>query len=160
VLRLTFPLGSFTAGPPRALRVRRLDGRGVAAGWRVTSRWPAPADAAMPGMSYFAILERSDLAAGERLLVQATGDPSAAPQHGVFIPASALVISGARYWAYRRDTGGSFVRVPVDIDRTRPGGYFVSEGIGPGDAIVVAGAGLLLARELHPSADTDADPNP
>jgi hypothetical protein len=151
IARISFPLGSFTAGAPAHLRVRRLDQR-TGDPWRVTTLWAAPADGSMPGRSYFAVLEKSDLTEGERLLAWATDAAAQGTAAGVFIPASALFSSDHAYWCYTRRTDGTYQRIPVDIDRPQPGGYFIAAGIEPGDPVVTAGAGLLLARESGSAA--------
>jgi hypothetical protein len=154
IARISFPLGSFTAGGPAHLRVRRLD-QPLRNSWRIPNVWAAPADGSMPGRSYFAVLEQSDVNEGERLLAWATDAAAHGTEAGVFIPATALVITEHAYWCYARRANGTYQRIPVDIERPQPGGYFIAAGIEPGDPVVTAGAGLLLARESGSAADAD-----
>ena len=162
VIRVSFPLGGFPIDAPGRLRLNRLDHRSDASSWPASRIWPAPADASMPGRSYFAVIEHADLAEGERLLARATDALSPSARVGVLIPASAVVISADKYWCYTKDVNGTFTRIPVDVDRPQAGGYFVHDGIGPGDLVVTSGAGLLLARDTGPAPDAgsaaDADP--
>ena len=78
-------------------------------------------------------------------------------QTGVQIPASALVLSASQPWAYVQTKPGTFLRVPVDMSKPVPGGYFQAAGggIASGQAIVTSGAGLLLARETNPSTEPE-----
>ena len=152
LLRVTFPLGAVTADTPRHVRVQRL-GRDRDSTGAVTALWAAPADSSMPGRSYFALLEKSDAADGERLLAWASG--SEAAQQGVVIPASALVISGDEYWCYLERTPGIFVRASADVSRPLQAGYFIAQGIHPGDRVVTSGAGLLLAHETGGAKDAE-----
>jgi hypothetical protein len=155
VVRISFPLGSFTIDDPRRLRLRRLDHRTEASSWSISRLWDAPADSSMPGHSYFAVVETSNLAEGERLLAWATAAASPSAHAGVLIPASSVVISDDKYWCYTQGPNDTFTRMLVDVDRPQAGGYFVSDGIKPGDLVVTSGAGLLLARDTNPAVDAD-----
>jgi hypothetical protein len=155
IIRISFPLGAFKTGAPADLRLTRLDARATAPAWRIPALWAASEDVSMPGRSYFAVVEKSDLNDGERLLISATDTHSPTLQSGVFIPASALVVGGGDYWCYTQRQNGAFARVVVDISRPQAAGYFVAEGIKPGDPVVTSGAGLLLARETSATGDTD-----
>lgn len=150
LLRVTFPLGAPFPGTPASLRVTRLD---AATGWTLHPVWSAPADANLPGRSFFALLKDTDAGEGERLLVWAPGTGSA--QHGVSVPAASLVISDGKYWCYVEARPGVYVRREVATDRPLEAGYFVTQGIAAGDPVVSSGAGLLLAHELNPSTEAD-----
>ena len=113
----------------------------------------APADASLPGRSFFALLKDGEAGEGERLLVWAPG--TGAAQHGVTVPAASLVISDGKYWCYVERTAGVYVRREVTTDRPLGADYFVTQGIAAGDRIVIAGAGLLLAREMNPGTEAD-----
>ncbi len=56
LVRATFPLGALAEGTPTSLRARRI-GTSHASGWKMTSIWEAPADASVPGRSFFALLK-------------------------------------------------------------------------------------------------------
>ena len=150
LLRATFPLGAQLSGTPASLRAARLD---AATGWTLHQVWSAPADASLPGRSFFALLKDGEAGEGERLLVWAPG--TGAAQHGVTVPAASLVISDGKYWCYVERTAGVYVRREVTTDRPLGADYFVTQGIAAGDRIVIAGAGLLLAREMNPGTEAD-----
>ena len=158
LLRATFPLGTVHGQAPTTLRAAHLDAiqsvsPQTALGTELTSIWDAPADASVPGRSFFALLKGSDYAEGERLLVWAPGAGSV--QTGVLLPAAAVVISNGRYWCYVEKHPGHYLRIAVDTGRPLARGYVVTEGVELGDKVVTSAAGLLLARETN--ADTDAD---
>jgi multidrug efflux system membrane fusion protein len=150
LVRITFPLGAITNGTPQNLKIARLgDG---AKSWGVSSIWDAPADPAIPGRGFYALVDGSDLAQNEH--VTATM-PVGAAESGVTVPANALVYGDSQAWAYVEAKPGTFQRVPVDTGKPMGDGYFLpgSAGVDPGKPMVTSGAGLLLAHELNPSTD-------
>jgi hypothetical protein len=149
LVRVTFPLGSLGSETPGRLQLAHLNAANSAKSWTAMSIWRAPADATVPGRSFFTLLKGSDASEGERLLVWA---PAGAPESGVLIPAAAAVISGGKYWCYLERKPGVFVRTELDTSMPVADGYFVTEGIAPGDKVVTNSAGLLLARETNPSS--------
>jgi hypothetical protein len=153
LVRATFPSGSLGAGVPSRLRVARLTADGNGHSWMSGTVWEAPADANVPGRSFFALLSRGDVSEGERVQVWAGSGGTA--QDGVLIPAAAVVLSNDAYWCFVEKPAGTFVRKAVDTTRPLDDGYFVNEGIKAGDAVVVTAAGLLLARELNPSSEAE-----
>jgi len=147
LVRVTFPLGALGDSDPSALRLAHLNAAPGGKSWESRSVWSAPADANIPGKSFFALLKGADAGEGEHLLAWArvgTAEP------GVGIPASAVIISNGKYWCYVEGKPGAFVRTEVDTGMPTADGYFVKEGISAGDKIVTASAGQLLAREMNP----------
>ncbi len=151
LVRVTFPLGSLSGPLPRRLRLARLDAAS-ALNWTSDLVWEAPADATIPGRSFFTSLRSTNVGEGERLQVWAS---TSATINGAVVAESALIQSNSAYWCYIEDPAGSFTRIIVDTSRPVKGGYFVTEGIRPGAMIVTAGAGLLLARETNPSTEAE-----
>lgn len=152
LVRATFPLGALPGAVPRTLQLARPDWSGKAERWKTNTVWAAPADATIPGRSLFALLPSTDVGEGERLDVWAAVDTT---QSGVLIPEAAVVISEGKYWCYVEKQPGVFTRIPIDASRPIPGGYFVKEGIAAGESVVMASAGLLLARETNPSTEAE-----
>ena len=145
LVQATFPLGvGFSATPTRFL-VSHLSTQSGQSSAVANTIWDAPADPSIPGRSFFALVEGSDLAQGEHVLIVA---PIGQPLEGVAIPADAVVLSEDKAWCYIFEKPQTFRRLPIDLDRALDGGYFVARGIKPGQPVVVKGAGLLLAREL------------
>ena len=146
LLRVTFPLGALTGPPPKSLRAARIGSAQTERGWKVNVVWAAPADATVPGRSFFALLRGSDVGEGERLMVWAL---VGATEAGVLVPASAAVISEGKYWCYIEKKPGTYIRTEIDTTKRFEGGYFVSEAVAAGDRVVTKGAGQLLARESN-----------
>ena len=152
LVRATFPLGALGNEMPRQLRVTRLGAERQS--WTARTIWEAPADPAVPGRSFYALLDGSDLAQNEHVTAAV---PVGAAQAGVTMPAEALVYGENEAWAYVASGAG---QIPAHRDRYRQGRgrrLFRAQGSGirPGQAMVVNGAGLLLARELNPSTEAE-----
>ena len=150
--RVTFPLGALGAATPARLRFSHLGATPGSGSFESLSVWAAPADASIPGRSFFALLKGSDVSEGERLLARA---PTGPPEAGVIVPFAAAVISGGKYWCYLEVKSGSFVRTEIDTGMPTDEGYFVKAGVAPGAQIVTRSAGELLARELNPGPAAD-----
>jgi hypothetical protein len=150
--RVTFPLGTLGSAVPARLRLTHI---GTAAGSKSLETqvvWNAPADATIPGRSFYAILKGGDVSEGERLIAHAA---VGAPENGVVVPYAAVVISAGKYWCYLEEKPGQFARTEVDPGMPTDEGYFVKEGIEPGAQVVTQSAGLLLARETNRSTAAD-----
>jgi len=146
--RVTFPLGALGAAVPSKLRFAHLSAAPGGRSIESASVWAAPADATIPGRSFFALLKGSETSEGERLVARAPVGTVAA---GVIVPFPAAVISGGRVWCYLEAEPGSFVRAEIDTSAPTEDGYFVRSGINPGAKVVTRSAGELLAREMNPS---------
>ncbi|MGJ3647012.1 hypothetical protein ACLB0R_00885 [Sphingomonas sp. GlSt437] len=68
-------------------------------------------------------------------------------QAAVFVPTEAVVRWHGGQWVYRATSDGKFERVSIDDGQPASGGWLVSSGLAPGDRVVVAGAGALLALD-------------
>jgi hypothetical protein len=152
LVRATFPLGSVGDTTPASVRFTHIDTTQVGKSWQSRSVWYAPADITVPGRSFFAMLKSSEVIEGDHLMAWA---PVGAPESGVLVPAAAAVISAGKFWCYIEEKPGTFVRTEFDPSRPTPDGYFVKEGISPGDKIVTTSAGQLLARESNPSTEPE-----
>ncbi len=152
LVRVTFPLGELPGGTPKSLRAAHIGAAQGETGWDMTRVWPAPADASVPGRSFFAVLKGSDAGEGERLLVFA---PVGGVESGMLIPAAAAVVSDGKFWCYVEKKPGTFERTEIAVDKPFHGGYFVTQGIAAGDKIVMHGAALLLAQESNSGAGAD-----
>jgi len=150
--RVTFPLGALGPATPAAVRLAHLDGTSGGRSFESLALWNAPADASIPGRSFFAILPGTDAAEGERLVARVAVGAATA---GVVIPFPAVVISAGKYWCYLEAKPGLFVRTEVDTAMPTDEGYFVTAGIAPGAKVVTTSAGELLARESNPGGAAD-----
>jgi len=153
LIRVTFPLGSLPGSDvPKTLSASRLGSASSGKRWKLSLIWSAPADATVPGRSFFSILRAGELGEGERVIAWA---PIGASQPGVLIPAEAAVISDGKYWCYVEEKPGTFVRTAIDSGKPFENGYVVTHGVKAGDKVVIRGAAQLLAQESNSGADAD-----
>jgi hypothetical protein len=148
LVRVTFPLGALGNAVPKQLTLTRLGTNG--ASWTTDTIWDAPADPSLPGRGFYAMVDDSDLAQNERVTASvATG----APESGIVVPATALILGEGESWVYIETAAGHFLRTRIETDKPDGNGYFMATGIKAGQKIVTTGAGLLFARETNPSSD-------
>ena len=143
LVKASFPIGASINA--KSFSITRLGANSK--GWDTASVWEAPADTAIPGRSLFALVDGSDLAAGERVIATLT---VGAPQKGVLVPATALVLGESETWAYIKNAD-TYLRTRIDISHPEGDSYFVATGLEPGQEVVTSGAGQLYAREINPS---------
>jgi hypothetical protein len=140
----SFPSG-FGDAAPESLALRRVGASGSQA-WNATDLWAGPADPAVPGPTVLALLAApGGLSVGERLTASLA---SGAALPGTVVPLSSIVLAGGEAWCYVATGDERLERRRVELGRPQPGGYFQAEGFTAGEQVVVAGAGLLLAREI------------
>jgi hypothetical protein len=149
LVHVTFPSSVPSQKVPKTLTVQRVQKAPGGQSWNAAEMWEAPADPAVPGWSFFALVENTDLAEGERVLALM---PVGKPVAGELIPGNAVLLSGSNAWCYTQTKPGVYVRHALDISRPMDGGYFEVDGFKAGQAIVVQGGSLLLAHELNPSS--------
>lgn len=152
LVRVTFPLGALSGGTATSLRAAHIGDPKPGTGWTMRVIWDAPADATVPGRSFFALLKGSDAGEGERLQVWA---PIGEAVSGVVVPAAAAVLSEGKYWCYLEKKPGTFVRTEIDTSKPTAEGYFVTAGVQPGDQVVTSAAGQLLAKESASGGEPD-----
>jgi len=140
-------------GVPRTLEISRMGADSKS--WTTHVIWDAPADAAVPGRSFYALVDGSDLAQNERVTAAI---PTGTAQAGAKVSAKAVVFGESEAWVYVQTVSGkdtqTFLRTRVDISRPVGDGYFVTS-VKPGDRLVMDGAGLLLAHEANPSTEVE-----
>ena len=146
-------LANAPEGQP-VMRVEKLGAPGSKdkpTAWTAKSVWSAPADPTVPGRVYYLLLENAkDLGEGERVRVIAS---SGEAQKGAYVPASAVIIAEGATWLYIETQPNYFVRQAIDIGQPSGGGYVLLHGVQPGEKVVVAGAGHLLAKETGTESD-------
>jgi hypothetical protein len=152
LVRVTFPLGSLPDDLPKTLSISRLGSAATGKRLKVSLVWAAPADANVPGRSFFSVLRAGELGEGERVIAWA---PNGGSLPGVLIPAQAAVISDDKYWCYLEAKPGSFVKTAISGEKPFEDGYVVTQGVKAGDMVVTKGAAQLLAQESNSDADAD-----
>ncbi len=83
--------------------------------------------------------------------------PSGQEQAGVVVPSGAVVWSQGSAWCYVEKSTGKFKRIPLQTSRPEANGWFVSEGLAPGNRVVVSGAQTLLSEEFRSQIQADKD---
>jgi hypothetical protein len=125
--RVTFPLGALGAMVPAKLRLTRIgEAAPGSSSIETLAVWSAPADATIPGRSFFVILKGGEASEGERLIAHAAVGTA---ENGVVVPYSATVISAGKYWCYIEQKPGLFMRAEIDPSMPTDEGYFVKDGI-------------------------------
>ncbi len=150
LVRVTFPIAAEVHAVPTTLRLQPAFGS-THQSPVIHARFEAPADPAVPGYSIWVVASGSGLAEGTRLTALAPTGPAL---HGALVPSSAVVVSDDRYWCLVEGPQGTFTRIAMTTDYPAADGYGVSGSIKAGAAIVVSGAGELLAQMTGGGADS------
>jgi multidrug efflux pump subunit AcrA (membrane-fusion protein) len=79
--------------------------------------------------------------------LRTVGEPAA----GVVVPRAAVVRHQGAAWVYLQNDGTNFTRRVLALDRPTGNGWFVTNGVAPGDRVVTIGAQTLLSEELNAS---------
>ena len=72
---------------------------------------------------------------------------AAEPLQGLIVPDNAVVRLEERTWVYTRIGSTNFARCEITADNPVAAGLFVTNGVAPGDRVVVTGAQTLLSEE-------------
>jgi len=145
-------LSELASSQPRNVRIIPLQG---GAEQTIATLWAAPSgNQAMPGVSYFAIIDAAaGLRPGDRGRVFAERAESAS---GVMIPSAAVIVYAGQSWCYVETAPKTYERRVVSLEHPVDDGYIVTSGFAAGTRVVVHGASVLLAREAGPG-DLDDD---
>jgi hypothetical protein len=108
---------------------------------------PAPtADPQFPGQGLFLLVKTSRLPAGTA--VRAWLTVPGEKQSGVIVPRGALLRHEGQTFVCLQTADDTFERKAVTLGRPAGAGWFVGDGFGPQDKVVVVGAQELLSEEL------------
>lgn len=150
LVRLDLPAGELPGEPPVAARIT-LPGTeaGGQAGFVVAQFLgrAATTDPQVQGAGFLFVATNAPASLAPGLAVvgflQLPGEPAA----GVIVPAAAVVWSEEHSWFYTQTGETNFVRQEIVLDQPVTGGWFVTNGVAPGDKVVVTGAQTLLSEE-------------
>ncbi len=153
LVRLDLPAGEVPPALPVGARVVSLSGGSADAEFLGAA---ASTDPQTQGRGYFFLVSSNSagLAPGEAVtgFLRLPGDPLS----GVIVPGDAVVRTGGAAWIYTLDSGGkSFTRKTIALDHSAGGGWFVTDGVGTNDSVVVVGAQTLLSEELKAAIQPD-----
>jgi RND family efflux transporter MFP subunit len=76
-------------------------------------------------------------------------------EHGVLIPARAILRYQGQTWVYLQTEAGEFVRRAVTLDHPARGGWLVTSGFQPDQQVVVSGGQILLSEEMKSQLEQD-----
>jgi len=144
--KIALPAGSRPPGDVAGARIlpagredRILEGRRTAM---------APSDPQLLGETFLFSVEAGDVLLRPGMALTAYLRLPGDPTKGVLLPRSAIVRQEGALWAYVRTAEDKFTRRQVVNAAPVEAGWFVAEGFKPGDAVVSAGAQMLLSEEL------------
>lgn len=79
-----------------------------------------------------------------------------APLSGVILPREAVVRTEGKGWVYAAsETGDSFTRLEIPLDRPAEGGWFVTNAVTARTKVVTTGAQMLLSEEMKAAIQPD-----
>jgi hypothetical protein len=153
LVRIDLPAGEVPPASPLGARVTSLSGDSADADFLGAA---SGTDPQTQGRGFFFLVNSNvpGLSPGEAVTgyLKLPGDPLP----GVLIPRDAIIRAGGASWVYVQNPDGkSFTRKTVALDHPAEGGWFVTNGVSPGDSLVVVGAQTLLSEELKASIQAD-----
>ena len=144
LLQVTLPPGQALADPP-STAIAQSDNAA-----RTTIQFVSPAprtDARIQGVSYFYTAPADKgLLPGMNVVVLLSAGRAV---NGALVPASAVVWSEGKAWAYFRTGEQTFARREIETDAPAPDGGYVVKGLPKSTEVVEQGAQLLLSEEFR-----------
>ena len=150
IILVTIPPNSGIDKAPRTAEVEAAGGTMLEATFVSVS---PVSDPAIQGLSYFyRVPANPSLSVGMNVVAHlAVGGNTV----GVAIPASAVVWCNGSPWVFLRTGNEQFIRKEIATTKRTEDGWFVNDGVKPGEELVVDGAQLLLSQEFKGRAQTD-----
>jgi membrane fusion protein, multidrug efflux system len=146
VARIDLPLGTTVSIEPTAGRVVAVADRNATPIDATVLGPAADADPTIQGLGFLLLVERPPWPPGTALDGWIT--VPAEPRIGVVVPESAILRHQGASMVYVETDDGVFSRRAVRLEQPTSGGWFVAEGLAPGNVVVVGGAQQLLSTEL------------
>jgi hypothetical protein len=148
IVRVDLPIGGALAAAPTAGRLAAVASPDDPVEAQYLGAAPV-VDERMQGQGFLFRLDGRHVAPGTAMIAWLAVPGEA--RSGVLLPREGILRHEGGVFVYAHTAGDSFRRREVQIERPLPGGWFVEEGLKPGDEVVVAGAQLLLSEELKPA---------
>ncbi len=145
LVRLDLPAGESLEEPPIGARLVLPCG-----GDPVRAQFMGPAatiDPLVQGQGYLFVVTNAAPRLTPGLTLNGFIELPGQPRQGALVPASAIVRSDEQTWVYTTVSAVKFARRAVGLVEPIPGGWFVSQGVAPGERVVVKGAQMLLSEE-------------
>lgn len=146
LLQIILPTDKQLAGNVKTIFVEPNGNRDQAVASVLFSQ-AAQVDNAIPGENYFFLVNSEKLRTGMKItawIPEPIGSTS-----GVIVPASALIWYMDQVYVYVKAGNDTFIRRLIRSFSPTPEGYFVEDGLNPGDEVVATGGQMLLSEELR-----------
>jgi hypothetical protein len=145
LVRLDLPAGESLRGTPAGARLG-MPGTNPPVEARFLGR-AATTDPGVQGEGFLFVATNAPAALIPGLVVAGFVQVAGGPLPGVIVPDAAIVRSAERAWVYAQTGDTTFARREVALDHPVADGWFVTNGVAPGDRLVVTGAQALLSEE-------------
>jgi hypothetical protein len=146
LVRIDLLAGELLKTPPLGARLFALSDESNAVEAEFIGTAPA-VDAQTQGQGFLFLVKsrQPGFVAGAALLgyLKIAGEA----QGGVMIPRAAVTRFNGKPWIYLQTAEATFVRREISLENPLAEGWFVAQGMKPGDSVVVGGAQLLLSEE-------------
>jgi hypothetical protein len=147
IARVTAPIGEPLDDAPNTTQVVVLGHEGQPLNSHVVYNAPTVVPT-IQGQTFLVLIATTVFPARPGTAVSARLPGSDTSKEGVMVPRSAVMRYAGREWIYREFDGNRFVRHEIVPAELTADGYFVTEGLGSGTQVVIAGAQSLLSEEL------------
>jgi hypothetical protein len=150
--RADLPLGASLSSPLLGVSVASLSGRGAAVVVQYLGRAPS-VDAHTQGQGLLLLMRSGALPPGTAIVASlaVAGEELV----GTLVPASAILRYEGQQYVFLQTADESFRRQEITLERGLAAGWFVREGVKPGDRVVVVGAQQLLSEEQKGQAEEE-----
>jgi hypothetical protein len=149
IVRVELPAGEAPSAPPLRARLAALSDANKTIEAEFLSSAPTT-DPQLQGQGFLFLTHHNALNLTPGAAVTADLELVGESLSGVLVPESALLRQDTRIWVYKQQSETSFVRTPVLLGPSRPGGWLVTQGLRAADKVVTQGAQVLLSEELKP----------
>ena len=145
LIRLDVPLGEALKDPPTGVRIAALTTPESPADAQFLGAAPS-ADPQTQGQGFLCLVKASAFVPGAAVTgwLVLPGQPA----QGVLVPRAALVRHEGEAFVYVQTADQLFLRKEVELHHPTAKGWFIDEGLKPGDKVVIVGAQQLLSEEL------------
>jgi hypothetical protein len=148
LVRIDLPAGEAPRSPPQSARLMALSGEQVVAGF--VGMAPA-VDPRTQSQGFLFLVQTNVSAFAPGAAVTGYLQISGEPRNGFMIPRSSIIRHAGATWVYLQTNGTNFVRHGIELDRPLEQGWFITNGVNPGDQVVVTGAQTVFSEELKAS---------
>ena len=145
LVRIDLPAGQTLKTPPESARLVPLNDEDHPLTAAFFGAAPA-LDPLTQGQGFLFLLQGRTVAPGAAVTgyLRTSGEPL----NGVIVPRAAALRHDGKAWVYVQAGDDSFSRREITLDRPTEDGWFISDGVGGNERLVVGGAQTILSEEL------------